>query len=219
MPRRGAETECFGSIAGPTLRSGVFRIEIFPDPGIVEQKVFLLRNPLEPRAWVGYQNQNILEVLSRDALLQPMIPGMNQTLFDFLMPFVFWEGEYLKSGKVAGRPSHLYEFASPSWVTETMPDWSRVVLALDDAYQAPLRVEVFSETAQLLRSTTLRSYKKVGEEWIVKTLDCTNQKDRSNTRLEILAAATELDLNPSFFSEQKFKLPLPVPSSAFQTFD
>lgn len=219
MPRRGAETECFGSIAGPTLGSGVFRIEIFPDPVISEQKVFLIRNPLEPRAWVGHQNQNIPKVLSHNALLQPMISGMNQTLFDFLMPFVFWKGEYLKSGKVAGRPSHLYEFASPSWVTETMPDWNRVVLALDDAYQAPLRVEVFSDTAQLLRSTTLRTYKKIGEEWIIKALDCSNQKDRSNTRLEILAAATKLDLNPNFFSEQKFMLPLPIPSSAFQTFD
>jgi hypothetical protein len=59
----------------------------------------------------------------------------------------------------------------------------------------------------------------VGEEWIIKTLDCINQKDRSNTRLEILAAATELDLNPGLFSEQKFKLPLPVPTSAFETFD
>ena len=219
MPRRGAETECFGSIAGPTLRSGIFRIEIFPDPDIAEPKVFLLRNPLEPKAWVEYQKQNDLKILSRDALLKPMVSGMNLTLFDFSMPFVFWEGEYLKSGKVAGRPSHLYEFASPSWVSETMPDWSCVVLALDDAYQAPLKVEVFSDTAQLLRSTTLRSYKKVGEEWIIKTLDCINQKDRSNTRLEILAAATELDLNPSIFSEQKFKLPLPVPTSAFQTFD
>ena len=84
MPRRGAETECFGSIAGPTLGSGVFRIEIFPDPVISEQKVFLIRNPLEPRAWVGHQNQNIPKVLSHNALLQPMISGMNQTLFDFL---------------------------------------------------------------------------------------------------------------------------------------
>ena len=88
MPRRGPETECFGSIAGPTLRSGIFRIEIFPDPGIAEPKVFLLRNPLEPRAWVGYQNQNDLEILSRDALLQPMVFGMNQTLFDFLITFI-----------------------------------------------------------------------------------------------------------------------------------
>ena len=82
---------------------------------------------------------------------------------------------------------------------KSKPDWDKVVLAIDDAYYAPLRAEIFTKSSRLLRSNIARNYKKVGEQWIVKSLDCTNRTDRSNTRLEIIGAATQLDLSPVFW--------------------
>ena len=42
--------------------------------------------------------------------INPLIDGMNQTAFDLLMPFVFWDGKYVSSGKVAGRPAPSFLF-------------------------------------------------------------------------------------------------------------
>ena len=218
MPRRGQEKQFYGSISGPSLKSGSFRIEIYKNEGGQATEVFLLQNPRVPKLWKFSKEDNQTLLESEEVILQPIIPGINQTFFDLLMPFVFWDGEYLHSGKVAGRPSHLFNFRSPEWIRKSKPDWDKVVLAIDDAYYAPLRAEIFTKSSRLLRSNTLRSYKKVGEQWIVKSLDCTNQTDRSNTRLEIIGAATQLDLSPRFFGENSFQHPLPISDSAFTIF-
>ncbi len=212
MPRRGPETLRFASISGPALGSGIYRVELENDA------VFLLENPRDPRLLAYSRSDRQIKELPKEFVLRPMVEGMNQTYFDLLMPFVFWEEEYLKSGKVAGRPCHLYNFACPSWVTQAMPDWQSVSLALDDAYQAPLRVEIFSRDLQPLRSTTLRTFKKTGDEWMVKTMDCMKYEDRSNTRIEMIAAATRLDLSPEYFQKESFMLPIPIPAEAFERF-
>jgi hypothetical protein len=49
-------------------------------------------------------------------------------------------------------------------------------------------------------------------------LDCLDHRTRSNTRLEVLGAATSLDLDPASFTPQKFMLPLAIPDSSYQYF-
>jgi len=217
MPRRGEEKFCFGEIAGPGLRNGFFRIAVFKDSAQKQTDLYLLSNPLNPQLWKATSSRDSIQ-LSREQLLSPIAGGMNQTFFDLLMPFVFWPEEYLKSGKVAGRPAHLYQFSCPVEITRARPDWKTVRLSIDDAYQAPLRVEILSDGNQPVRSSTLRSYKKMGDDWIVKSLDCLDHRTRSNTRLEILAAATNLDLDPVSFTPQKFMLPLAIPDSSYEYF-
>ena len=217
MPRRGQEKQCFGEISGPGLGSGVFRISIFPSGSASQAKLYLVLNPVDPQIWQS-NAQSDGEKLPVGHLLHPIVKGMNQTFFDLLMPFVFWPDEYLRSGKVAGRPAHIYDFRSPEWITKTKPKWRSVRVALDNTYQAPLRAEVFSDSNQPLRSTTLRSYKKVGDDWMVKTFDCLDHENRSNTRLEILGSATNLDLSSDSFMSEKFMLPLSIPDSAYHYF-
>jgi len=217
MPRRGEEKFCLGEIAGLGLRNGFFRIAVFKDSAKKQTDLYLLSNPLNPQLWKATSSRDSIQ-LSREQLLSPIAGGMNQTFFGLLMPFVFWPEEYLKSGKVAGRPAHLYQFSCPVEITRARPDWKTVRLSIDDAYQAPLRVEILSDGNQPVRSSTLRSYKKMGDDWIVKSLDCLDHRTRSNTRLEILAAATNLDLDPVSFTPQKFMLPLAIPDSSYEYF-
>ena len=212
MPRRGIESELLGWIAGPRLGSGIFRIEL------ENNNTFLVMNPQNPTAWMTSDSNRSVQVLTKDFLFRPIVYGLNQTFFDLMMPFVFWPEDYLKSGKVSGRPAHIYQFSIPAWVSSFMPTWHRVTLALDDTYQAPLRVEIYSSDSRLIRTTSLRSYKKVGGEWIIKSLDCINQEDRSNTRLEILGAAVDLDLSRDYFSKTGFHQPLPISIDAYQFF-
>lgn len=198
MPRRGIETIQTGSIYGPFLGSGVSRFSINSE--IAEDNDYLLKNGKIPKFWKSESIQNIPVPLEMNFITKPLVEGMNYTPFDLIMPFVFWDAEYEKSGKVAGRPAHIFSFQSPAWFINENPDWKEFTLALDDAYQAPLRVQTLSTSQILIRTLILRSFKKIGDRWIVKEIDCRDNKLGSVTRMRITSAALGIDFDPSFFS-------------------
>ena len=218
MPRRGPETSKYGEISGPLLGSGVFRLQIFDSGQSGQRTILLLSNPENPRISRLISGIEGVSSLQKNFLFEEVCKGMNLTFFDLLMPFVFWPEEYVKSGKVSGRPAHLYQFTTPDWVKNTRPKWERIIMALDDVYSIPLRVEVFSNEKRL-RTISLRSFKKTGTDWIVKSSDCRNEEDRSTTRLEILSAATGLDLASDFFTETGFIQSFNLPIESYQNFE
>lgn len=215
MPRRGEEVIRGGTLSGLALGHGTTRIDLDPTEGQKESLSILMQNSAQPKAWrhVG-DGEKALELDSVE-LLQPLIPGMNQSPFDLLMPFVFWEGTYEKSGRVAGRPAHVYGFSFPDWVVENRPTWKRITLAIDDQYEAPLKIEIFSSRSVPHKTFLLNSLKKINSTWIVKTLDCKDRTERSNTRFEVLSAALQLDLDPIIFTPAGLERKLVVPEEAF----
>ena len=220
MPRRGLEQESFGILTGPRLGSGIFRLQFVKKTEFGPKEcTFLLRDPQNPQAWIASKKKENPKKLSYSELFNPLVEGMNQTPFDLLMPFVFWPEIYRNSGKVAGRPAHLYEFSMPSWVKEAKPTWESIILAIDDVYEAPLRIETFEKGLSSIRTITLKSFKKVGNHWIVKSLDCHDNRDRSNTRLQILSAALELDLSPDLFSQNGFTHSPTISPTTYQSVD
>lgn len=215
MPRRGDEFSRTGTIYGLSLGHGLSRIDLDSISTETHSKRFLLHNGPKPKAWVFLSNKLTSKLLQEDELFQPLIDGMNQSPFDLLMPFVFWNSQYEKSGRVAGRPSHLYSFSSPQWVQNTRPEIKKIVMALDENYEAPLRIETFARSNVPDRTFILNSLKKVSDHWIVKSIDCKDRKTRSNTRFEVISAAINLDLDFSLFSpEGLLNKPL-VPEDSF----
>ena len=198
MPRRGNEAIQTGSIYGPFLGSGVSRFSINSE--VSGDNDYLLKNGKIPKFWKSESIQNIPVPLEMNFITKPLVEGMNYTPFDLIMPFIFWDAEYEKSGKVAGRPAHIFSFQSPAWLIKEKPDWKEFTLALDDAYQAPLRVQTLSTSQILIRTLILRSFKKIGDRWIVKEIDCRDNKLGSVTRMRITSAALGIDFDPSFFS-------------------
>jgi hypothetical protein len=94
-------------------------------------------------------------------------------------------------------------------------DITEIVMALDGSYEAPLRIETFSISNVPSRTFILNSMKKITDHWIMKSLDCKNRQDRSNTRFEVTSAALNLDLDQSLFSPVGLsKIPV-IPSDAF----
>lgn len=215
MPRRGEEFSRTGTIYGLALGHGLSRIDLdSSDPNLSPQK-FLLYNGPRPKVWLLSSGENESRLLMEKEFFQPIFKGMNQSTFDLLMPFVFWDATYIKSGKVAGRPSHLYSFLPPSWVKDIRSDITEIIMALDESYEAPLRIETFSRSNVPSRTFILNGMKKVTDHWIVKSLDCKNRQDRSNTRFEVTSAALNLDLDLSLFSPGGLlKMPV-IPSDAF----
>lgn len=214
MPRRGAEFFRTGTIYGMALGHGLSRVDVDPLTGQGQSINFLLRNGPKPKAWIRLPNA-LPRMMREEELFKPLIEGMNQSPFDLLMPFVFWEAEYIKSGRVAGRPSHLYSFSSPIWVKNIRPDINKIVMALDKSYEAPLRIETFAQLNVPDRTFILNSFKKVSDQWIVKSLDCKERITRSNTRFEVTAAAINLDVDRILFSPNGLLQQPLVPEDAF----
>ena len=215
MPRRGAESVYTGTLSGLALGHGTIRIDMDSVPSEREGVTILLRNPVNPEAWRYSKGlSKSLKLESKD-LLDPLVEGVNQSPFELLMPFVFWDATYEKSGRVAGRPAHVYRFSCPEWVRKAQPTWFRITLALDDAYEAPLRVETFSNRSVSHKTFLLNSLKKIESTWIVKAFDCKNRADMSNTRFEVLSAALQLDLDPVLFAPEGLNRKLTVPLEAF----
>lgn len=215
MPRRGKEFYRTGTIYGLAIGHGSSRIELDSTSLNLSPQKFLLHNGLKPKVWFLSPNDQKSRLLKDPELFQPISEGMNQSPFDLLMPFVFWDATYIKSGRVAGRPSHLYSFLPPQWVNNIRPDITEIIMALDESYEAPLRIETFSRANVPSRTFILNGMKKIAGHWIIKSLDCKNRIDRSNTRFEVISAALDLDLEQSLFSPSGLlKMPV-VPSDAF----
>jgi len=210
MPRRGNETVKTGILYGPFLGCGVSRLSVVRDSQKNNFSNFLLKNGEDPKFWNVTSNELQPILISPEESLAPLVQGMNQTAFDLLMPFVFWNGEYKNSGKVAGRPAHIFSFTCPPWITKVKPHWQNITLALDDAYDAPLRVEILGKSQIAERTLILRKFKKVGDRWIVKEIDCHDRKSRSVTRMTVTSAALGLDLDQTLFLPENLVQPIRI---------
>jgi len=210
MPRRGNETVKTGILYGPFLGCGVSRLSVVRDSQKNNFSNFLLKNGEDPKFWNVTSNELQPILISPEESLAPLVQGMNQTAFDLLMPFVFWSGEYKNSGKVAGRPAHIFSFTCPPWITKVKPHWQNITLALDDAYDAPLRVEILGTSQIAERTLILRKFKKVGNRWIVKEIDCHDRKSRSVTRMTVTSAALGLDLDQTLFLPENLVQPIRI---------
>ena len=82
---------------------------------------------------------------------------------------------------------------------DEVPDVSSSDKALDDAYDAPLRVEILGVDQVPERTLILRSFKKLQDQWIVKEIDCRDRQTRSVTRMQITSSALGLDFDSSVF--------------------
>ena len=214
-PRRGKVLVREGSICGLTLGHGLMRLEV-KGAGVEKSKVFLLQNGSKSQAWVLNEGEREPHKLGFPDLLQPVAKDMGQTIFDFMMPFLFWENwKYEKSGRVIGRPAHIFDFFPPNELKEIEPSLRKVRLTLDDAYEAPLRVETFGVRGIPDKTFRLVSLKKLGEDWIAKSLDVRDARSRSRTRFLVTGAATGLDLDKALFSPAGLSRTPIVPNELF----
>ena len=214
-PRRGKVLVREGSICGLALGHGLMRLEV-KGAGVEKSKVFLLQNGSKSQAWVLNEGEREPRKLGFSDLLQPVAKDMGQTIFDFMMPFLFWENwKYEKSGRVIGRPAHIFDFFPPNELKEIEPSLRKVRLTLDDAYEAPLRVETFGVRGIPDKTFRLVSLKKLGEDWIAKSLDVRDARSRSRTRFLVTGAATGLDLDKALFTPAGLSRKPIVPNELF----
>jgi len=199
-----------GLISGPSLHSPVLRIDLLADLAGTDRlaSFLLIRDRVHPRVWKWEIGSNVVQVVSAKDWLVPWIEGINHSPFDIMMTFTNWPVEYQKSGRVCGRPAHLFTYSLPQKNSPYQSVLSSVRLALDDAYDAPLRIEHMDGGILPARTFSLQSFKKVGDHWIVKGIDAKERDSQSRTRYEILAVAHDLDLPEGAFQKEGLIHPL-----------
>lgn len=200
-PRSGQPIIDFGLLSGPSPESAKIRIDLLPSPQATEPNTsfLLVRDSKSPKAWKWHKEKAAVSTLHPKDWGSPWKEGVNHTPFDLLMPFVNWPVEYEKSGRVCGRPAHLYIFTPPQDNHIYPVTLKSVRLAIDDAYDAPLRIEYRDGGILPTRVFSLQSFKKVDGRWIVKAIDSKDRDSGSRTRFELQAVAHGLDLPRSVF--------------------
>jgi hypothetical protein len=210
LPRRGQEAVYHGRLWGGRNEQGaVTRIELADAKGGVHR--VLLQNGEKPGVWRAGSG-GVAQVAGA-AVLEPLIPGVDVTAFDLQMPFLYWPGAVVESvERVRGRPAYLFVFRTPSAEAAHYPGIKSVRAYFDAQYSAPLQIELLGDR-QTLKTISLGELKKVGDQWIPKSLDLRNDETRNKTRFEVTAVALNLKFDGPVFAPAGLLEPLSPPAS------
>ena len=139
------------------------------------------------------------------------VAGTDFTLFDLQMPFLHWtDFVYEGLAKVRSRPAGRFLLYPPPDFAPARPDLTAVRVFIDTQFQALVQVELLGRNGQSTKSVTLIDLKKVGEQWLVKSVDLRNHLTRDKTRLTFKAVALDLVLPDDTFSPPQLTHPAPV---------
>ena len=197
LPRRGAEVKFQGRFWGSRNESGaVSRVELVDESAKIHR--WLLQNGSAPAAWILAGSQ--AAILPAGSLLAPLIPGVDMSAFDLLMPYLFWPDFELKRiERIRGRPAHTYVFRPPPEFALAHPSVGSVRAYLDTQFNALMQTERFGVDGRIQTTFALGELKKIDEQWMIKSIDLRNETTRDKTRFQVTAVAVGLDLPTGTF--------------------
>ncbi len=228
MPRKGDERvlsgEMFG-VQGPDGPLTRLAVDDLSNQGGSHLQLYLFKGGAAPEAWEWNYGQRGITPSKMDAdqLLAP-VHDTDLTPFDLLMPFLQWK-DFVYEGvaNVRGRPAHtflLYPPAPlqlPANLAGAAPAAVRVFL--DTQFSAMTQAEWVDGEGKPIKAVTVLDLKKVGEQWLVKSIDLRNHQTRAKTRFTVTAAALDLTLPGELFTAENISAPAPtVPAEKVQRF-
>lgn len=198
MPRRGDTRVALGRLWGGRNSQGtVTRIEVTDSSG--DPHRFLLQNGPQAAIWrlAGGQPAK----LDLAAAFEPLLPGVELSAFDLLMPYLYWPDARLQSiNRIRGRPAHAFVFRAPaSFTAPSRVPVDAVRAFLDTQYNALVQTELLDVNGKPLKTLSLVSIKAVERQTLPRTVDFRNDVTRDKTRFHVTAAALRLDLGPAPF--------------------
>jgi len=198
MPRKGAERTVTGSLYGTQGQGGpLTRITTGAGEWLIEAG-------LQPAAWSRAGD-----------LAEPASPGQaladtGISIFDLQMPFLYWQDfTYEGQARVRGRPTYSFVLRPPAGQALPMPELTGVRVLIDTQFQAMVQAEILGSGGVALKSISLLDLKKVGEQWLVKTVDVRDHRTRDKTRFTVRAAALGLNWPRGIFSPSGLTNPVP----------
>lgn len=197
LPRRGDERVYRGQLWGSRNDTGaITRVQLTDAAGLSHR--WLLQNGAKSAVWGLVNDQPV--PLAEAAVLAPLIPGVEVSAFDLLMPYLYWPQSGLpRIERIRGRPAHAYVFQPPAAFVQAHPEAAFVRAYLDTQFNALMQAERCAANGQVLATLSLGELKKVNEQWMLKSVDFRNETTRDKTRLLVTAVALNLDLSPALF--------------------
>ena len=209
LPRKGAERTVRGQILGTRGAHGpLTRLSLTNPDGI---QTWLIQSGPQPASWVQNQHEPAARALTTAESLQP-IGGTDLTLFDLQMPFLYWD-DFVYEGvaKVRSRPAYSFILYPPSDLAAARPELGAVRVALDTQFHALVQAEMLDPKGAPFKSITVLDLKKIGEQWLVKSIDLRNRATRDKTRFEATAAALNLTLPETVFTPESLSISVALP--------
>lgn len=193
IPRQGAERVLTGRLWGSRNAAGpVARVSIRPETGSPAPEVRLLvQGGPHPALWEWRPGAAAAAPAGAAGLFAP-VAGTDLTAFDLQMPFLYWpDFAYEGLTRMHGRPAHVFLLYPPAEIAARRPELAGVRVYLDTQYTALVEAEMIGPGGRPLRSLSVLDLKKVGGQWIVKTIDVRDEATRNKTRFEVTAAALD----------------------------
>jgi hypothetical protein len=211
MPRRGEEHLFRGHFwGGRDGRGPVTRVELDVGKGGFTHR-FLVQGGADGGVWTS--DAGSPGALNPDAVLAPLVPGVEMAPFDILpMPYLYWmDAELVAIERVRGRPSYTYVFTPSADFSARNPGVRLVRAYLDTQYDALVQSEVASRDGRVSKTLSLLELRKVGDRWIPKDVDVRNEATRDKTRLSLTAVAVGVPPGENAFDPAQLGSPLAPP--------
>lgn len=211
MPRQAADRVLTGALFGrPAPQGALTRLRLSDRAAGAAgaESRYLIFSGAEPRAWRtdGNDGQAALAMTGADVLAP--VAGTDLTIFDLQMPFLFWTN-FVHEGvaNVRGRPAHAMLLYPPAeFLAEAQAGGREAPAAvrvfLDTQFGAMTQAEWVAADGKAWKTVTVLDLKKLGEDWVVKSIDLRNHRTRDKTRFSLTAAALDLVLPPDLFSAE-----------------
>lgn len=217
IPRHGAERVLRGRLWGSRNTGGpISRVSVHaPEAGAAPEARLLVQSGARPALWQWHEGSGATpEPLGIAALFEP-VAGTDLTPFDLQMPFLYWpEFVYEGLARMRGRPAHQFLFYPPAEVAERHPALRGIRAYLDTQYTALVQAEFIGEGGRALKVLSVLDLKKIGDQWIVKSIDLRDETTRNKTRFVVTAAALNQHFAAEVFDPARLAEPAALPAGA-----
>jgi len=214
MPRRGPEKVFHGRFWGTRNAAGpVTRVELAVGPGGFTHHLLLQGGP-DAGLWVA--DGPGAGAPAPQALLAPLVPGVEMTPFDLLpSPYLYWlDANLVAVQRIRGRPAYTYDFTPSADFAAQYPAVRMVRAYLDIQYNALMQSEQVGPAGHIAKTLSLLELRKVGDRWIPKDLDVRSEATRNKTRLSLTAVAIGPEAVPGDLTPGALGDPLAPPAPA-----
>lgn len=211
LPRRGESRRVPGTWWGTQNATGpLSRIHLGSEAETSAR--FLVQNGATARIWRQAGGE------APPALVPPqawfaLIVGTNLTAFDLQMPFTYWE-DWVYEGvtRIRGRPVHAFLLYPPEDLRPFVPELGGVRVYLDDQFGSLLQAIQLDAQENPTKSMTVLDLKRLGEQWIVKSVEVRDERTRDKTRFSVVGAKLGLSFATGLFSPAALGEPLAPPA-------
>ncbi len=210
MPRRGDDRYLKGRLWGSLTENGpVTRIAVATEAGELR---LLVQDGPESGVWQRPPGAAATtDKLGVAALFTPLAQT-DLTPFDLQRPYLQWK-DFVFEGvtRIRGRPAYKFLLYPPAEFTSNYPALTGVRVYLDTAFKAMMQSDQIGKDGVLLRSLSLEELKKIGEQWIFKSIDLRDETTRNKTRFTVTGAALNQDFVGDLFSPSALSTDLTSP--------